>query len=150
MATEAVNVALLFGVLGFATGTVWGQYAWGNISAWMSNEPRILATLVGMLVYVAYIILRGSLNEEQKRAKVSSVYNIFAFVMFMVFTFIIPRMTSSMHPGDDGNPAISQFDVSNQLRPIFYTAAVSWILVAVWILDIRRRVRNIEWDKLHQ
>lgn len=150
MAREAVNVALLFGILGFATGTVWGKYAWGNISAFMTSEPRILATLVAMLVYVAYVILRGSINEQQKRGKVAAVYNIFAFVMFIVFIYIIPRMVASMHPGANGNPAFNIYDTSGGLRPVFYTACVSWILVSLWILDIRRRMRNLEWKKLYQ
>lgn len=151
MATEAVNVALVFGVLGFATGTVWGNYAWGNMSAWMTAEPRIMATLVALLIYVAYVILRGSITEEQKRGRVAAVYNIFAFVMFIAFVYVIPRMVSaSVHPGVGGNPAFNMYDLSGALRPVFYTACVSWILVGVWLIDLRRRIRNIEWKKLYQ
>ena len=30
MAAEGANIGILFGVLGFATGTLWGNYTWGN------------------------------------------------------------------------------------------------------------------------
>jgi heme exporter protein C len=97
-----------------------------------------------MLVYVAYVILRGSMDEEQKRGKVAAVYNIFAFVMFIVFIYVIPRMVGSMHPGGDGNPAFNIYDTSGGLRPVFYIACVSWILVSLWIIDLRRRIIFIE------
>jgi heme exporter protein C len=151
MASEAVNVALIFGLLGFATGTVWGNYAWGNVSAFMTSEPRIMSAAIALLVYVAYVILRGSMDEEQKRARVSSVYNIFAFVMFIVFLYVVPRLApGTMHPGVDGNPAFNIYDSDDAMRPVFYIAGVSWILVALWIIDIRRRIKFIERKKLYQ
>lgn len=149
MAVESVNIGLFFGVIGFATGTLWGQYAWGNVGAWMTAESRILATAIAMLIYFAYLILRGSINEQQKKAKVSAVYNIFAFAMFIVFIYVIPRMVpASIHPGVGGNPAFSMYDLSGNLRPVFYTACVSWILVSLWMIDLRRRIKWIELKKL--
>jgi heme exporter protein C len=148
-AVEAVNVGLLFGVLGFATGSLWGNYAWGDISAWLINEPRSLAAIIAILFYVAYLILRGSLDDETKRARISAVYNIFAFVLYLLFIIVIPRMVQSLHPGVGGNPGFNVYDSDNTLKIVLYPAWVSFTLLALWLTEIRVRLRNIE-DPIHQ
>src|SRR5438105_12845375 len=44
---------------------------------------------IALLVYLAYFILRGSVNNEEQRARLSAVYNIFAFVAMVPLIFII-------------------------------------------------------------
>ncbi len=79
---------------------IWAKFTWG---AFWVNDPKLNGAAVGMLVYLAYIVLRGSVEEEDKRGRLAAVYNIFAFVLFFVFIMIIPRMAAaSIHPGTDG------------------------------------------------
>jgi heme exporter protein C len=35
-----------------------------------------------------------------------------------------------------------------ELRPVFYPAVLGWILMGVWITNIRYRIRKIENKKL--
>jgi heme exporter protein C len=58
--------------------------------------------------------------------------------------FIIPRMTSSMHPGSGGNPGFNMYDLDNRMRPIFYSAGVVWILIGIWIASQRIRFKRIQ------
>jgi heme exporter protein C len=91
--------------------------------------------------------LRNALDEEQKRAKISAVYNIFAFPIMVVLLYILPKMTDSLHPGSGGNSSFGDLDMDNNMRPVFYTAVVGWILVGVWICSLRYRVRLVENKK---
>jgi heme exporter protein C len=147
-AVEAVNVGLLFGILGFLTGTLWGNYSWGELSAWLVNEPRSLAAAIAMLFYFAYLILRGSIEEESKKARVSAVYNIFAYVMYLVFIIVIPRMVQSLHPGVGGNPGFNVYDTDNTLKVVLYPAWASFMMLAWWFYTLRVRMRNLE-HKIH-
>src|SRR5690606_40942611 len=49
--------------------------------------------------------------------------------------YIMPKMTDSLHPGSGGNSTFGDIDMNNQMRPIFYTAVVGWILIGMWIAD---------------
>ena len=135
-AKEAAVTGVLFGSLGIVTGMVWATFTWG--SPW-PDDPKLTGAAVGMLIYLAYLILRGSLDQELTRAKVSAVYNIFAFVLFIVFIFVLPRLTDSLHPGMGGNPAFSNYDLDNTMRPVFYSAAAGFIILGYWIMSLRVR-----------
>lgn len=141
MAVEFANVGIVFGVLGLVTGAVWAKFTWGE--AW-SNDPKQNSAAIALLVYLAYLVLRNSLDEEQKRGRISAVYNIFAFPIMVVLLFILPRMTDSLHPGNGGNPGFNTKDMAPELRPVFYPAVFGWILISTWIATIRYRIRKIE------
>lgn len=144
IAVECVNVGIVFGILGFLTGMIWGSYSWGNVSFFLKQEPKVLAALAGIIVYMAYLVLRGSLNEEQKRGRISAVYNIFAFVMYNVLIMVIPRMIEdSLHPGNGGNPALNIFDSDHTLKLVFYPAVFAYTLIGIWFVNIRIRMRAV-------
>ena len=141
IAVESVNTGIVFGLFGLATGMVWANFTWG--APW-PNDPKLNGSAIATLMYLAYIVLRGSLDEEQKRAKISAIYNIFAFPIMVVLIFILPRMTDSLHPGNGGNPGFGSYDLDSRMRMVFYPAVIGWLLTATWIMTLRYRIRKIE------
>jgi heme exporter protein C len=145
-AVEAVNVGLLFGSLGIITGMIWANFTWG--SPWV-KDPKLNGAAVGMFIYMAYLILRSSIEDIHKRAKVSAVYSIFAFFLWIVFVLVLPRLAGeSIHPGKD-SPPVLPMHLDPSMRLIFYPAVLGWILLGVWIYQIRVRLRLIK-HHLHQ
>lgn len=138
---EFANTGLVFGLLGIFTGMIWANYTWG--SPW-HGDPKQNGAAIACLIYLAYFVLRGSLSNEEQRARLSAVYNIFAFAAMIPLIFIIPRMTSSMHPGSGGNPGFNMYDLDSKMRLVFYPAVVGWILLGVWIASVRIRIRKID------
>lgn len=134
------STGIFFSVLGMLTGMEWAQYTWG--AAW-SNDPKQLGTALSMLSYFAYLVLRGGIKDEDKRAKISAVYNIFIFALMIPLIFILPRMVDSLHPGNGGNPAFSKYDLDSQMRLVFYPAVIGWILLGFWIASLFVRIRLI-------
>ena len=145
-------VGTLFGVLGYATGAVWANYTWvtdqGQSLAGILKEPKLIGAAIAILIYGAYFVLRGSFTDMDKRARVSAVYNIFAFAMLFPSIWIIPRMVGSLHPGapgsDSGNPALNFNDVDSRLRMVFYPAIIGWTLLGVWIATLKIRIELIK------
>jgi heme exporter protein C len=138
---EAINVGILFGVLGILTGMVWANFTWG--SPWV-KDPKLNGAAVGLFIYTAYLILRGSIDDPHKRAKVAAVYNIFAFFLWIVFVLILPRLAGdSIHPGKD-SPPVLPMHLDPSMRIIFYPAMAGWILLGFWIFQIRVRIKKIE------
>ena len=143
MANQAISTALLFGILGLITGSVWARATWG---AWWVDDVKLNGTAITMLAYLAYFVFRNSMDDEQKRARVTAIYSIFAFVMMIVLIGILPRLqkADSLHPGNGGNPAFSNYDLDNSLRPIFYSAVLGWILLSFWIYSLRLRISKLQ------
>jgi heme exporter protein C len=62
---------------------------------------------------------------------------------------ILPRMNDSLHPGNGGNPAFSKYDLDSKMRMVFYPAVIAWVLLGVWILNVRNRMACLEEELLN-
>ncbi len=142
MADQAIRTGLLFGMLGLITGSLWARVTWG---AWWVDDVKLNGTAITMLAYLAYLVLRNSMEDQQKRARIGAIYSIFAYVMMIALIGILPRLqgTDSLHPGNGGNPAFGQYDLDSTMRPIFYCAVLGWVMIGFWIYSIRNRMANI-------
>ncbi|MBC7488054.1 MAG: ABC transporter permease, partial [Cytophagaceae bacterium] len=96
------------------------------------------------LIYSAYIVLRGSIQDEEQRARISAVFNIFAFPAFVSLVYILPRLTDSLHPGNGGNPGFNSYDRDREMNLIFYSSGLGFILLGVWITTLRVRLRTLK------
>jgi heme exporter protein C len=145
-ALEYAKAGIVFGCLGLLTGSEWAGFTWG---AFWSNDPKQLGAVVALLIYLAYLVLRNSMTDMDKRARIGAVYNIFAFAMLFPTLWIIPRMVESLHPGGMGsNPAFDNID--SGMRLIFWPAAVpGWTLLGVWIATLRIRLQIIDLNKMN-
>jgi len=139
---SAAQIGFFFSIPGIITGMLWAKVTWGTY--WTFSDPKLNGVAMSILVYTAYFILRNSIDDEIKKAKLSAVYNIFAYVMMMVFIMILPRLTDSLHPGNGGNPAFSKYDLNNNMRIVFYPAVLGWILFSIWLLEIKLRIRTLQ------
>lgn len=145
-AVESANVGIIFGILGITTGAIWANYTWGQF--W-SFDPKQNFAAISLLLYFAYFILRNAIDEEQKRAKIAAIYNIFAFPMMVVLLFVLPRLQDSLHPGNGGNPGFNSYDLDSRMRIVFYPAVLGWILIGYWIYTLRLRIKIIENEHLN-
>ena len=135
-ALEYTKIGIVFGALGLATGSVWAGFTWG---AFWSNDPKQLGAVIALLIYLAYLVLRNSMTDVDKRARIGAVYNIFAFAMLFPTIWIIPRMVESLHPGGQGNPAIH---ADGHIAMVFWPGALpGWTLLGVWITTLRIRLQ---------
>jgi heme exporter protein C len=147
IASEAVNVSVLLGIMGLITGSVWARFTWG---AWWVSDPQLNGAAITMLAYLAYCLLRNSIDEEQKRARIAAVYNIFAYVMMVIFIGILPKFTNvdSLHPGKGGNPGFNSYDLNSHMRLVFYPAIIGWTLLATWMMTLRIRIKKLQNNQL--
>lgn len=143
-AEALASTGMFIAVLGLTTGMIWAQFTWG---AFWVNDPKLNGAAVTMLIYLAYFILRNSIENEDNKARVSAIYNILAFVMMIVFIGILPRMTDSLHPGNGGNPGFGNYDLDSNMRIVFYPAVIGWILIGSWIAQLRFRIKVLEIKK---
>jgi len=140
VANEAANIGILMGFIGIATGSIWARFTWGT---WWVIDTKLNGAAITLLIYLAYIVLRGAMDDREKRARICAVYNIFAYVMLIVFLMILPRMTDSLHPGNGGNPGFGGYDLNSNMRMVFYPAIIGWTLLGVWMMSLRIRLEKL-------
>ena len=141
LSNEAAKTGIYMGLVGLATGSLWARYTWG---AWWTNDPKLNGAAIAMLIYGAYLVLRSSFTDEQQRARVSAIYNIFAFAAAMPLFFILPRLTASLHPGAGGNPGFKAYDLDSNMRLVFYPAVIGWTLLGFWLAQLSSRVATLK------
>lgn len=134
-------VGTLFGVIGLITGMIWAKDTWGTYWTW--KEVKMNMTAIALLVYFAYFILRQSFDDDERRARISAVYSIFAFAAMIALLYVVPRMVSSLHPGSGGNPALGADDLDNSMRLVFYPAIIGWTLFGVWLTSLIYRMQMV-------
>lgn len=140
-AVEFVNTGYAFGIAGMITGSLWARFTWG---AWWSMDPIQTGSLITLLLYFAYGILRNSMTDIEKRARISAVYNIIAFFVMIPLIWIIPRVASSLHPGKGGNPGFGTYDLDSEMRLIFYPAVIGFLLLGLWMANLKFRYRKLK------
>jgi heme exporter protein C len=147
VASSFAHVAVFFGMIGLATGSVWAKNTWG---VYWTNDPKLNMSLVALMIYLAYSILRSSITNDDRRAQIGAAYNVFAFVAMIPLIFIVPRMTSSLHPGNGGNPALGGEDLDSTLRMVFYPAIIGLTILGAWISSLLYRIRRIQLKLIDQ
>jgi len=91
---SSVEVGLTFIVMTVVTGALWAKPAWGTYWTW---EPRLTVSSVQLLIYVAYGMLRASIESPEREARFAAVYGIVAFVTVPLSWFAI-RWWRTIHP----------------------------------------------------
>ncbi|WP_421774320.1 cytochrome c biogenesis protein CcsA [Gracilimonas sp.] len=142
-ASSAATVGVAFGLCGLLTGSLWARFTWG--SWWTFAEPKMNLAALALMIYVAYFVLRSAFDDEQKRAKLAAVYNIFAVTTIPFLLYVVPRQLTSLHPGADGNPAFSEI-TADELRYILYPAFIGFIALGYWIYDVVHRYKKVQFE----
>jgi heme exporter protein C len=147
-ANAFATTGTVFGLLGITTGALWANYQWGQ--PW-SGDPKQNGAAIAILIYLAYFVLRGSMTDDEKRARISAVFNIFAFFMLFPTLWILPRLTQSLHPGgqgSEGNPGVNGKDLAPAMKLVFWPAVIGWTLLGVWITTLKIRIQKLTEKKI--
>ena len=101
-----------------------------------------------MLIYGAYFVLRSSVEDPEKRARIAAVYNLFASSTLPFLLYVVPRQLDSLHPGAEGNPAFSQI-THPIMRLVFYPAIIGFIGL-FWVIYTQRVRAAVVAEQLEQ
>jgi heme exporter protein C len=95
LSVATAEVGWILATIVITTGPIWAKAAWGTYWTW---EPRLTSFLVLWLLYLGYIILRGAIDDPEKRARFSAVLSIIAFLDVPIIFFAIKLWGAIGHP----------------------------------------------------
>lgn len=139
-ASAAAELGLLFCVGATVSGALWAKSMWGSYWNW---DPRETSIFFLLLLYTAYLALRGSIEDEEKRARLSAIYSVAAFVAVPFLIFVVPRMYETLHPDPIINPR-GKVDMDPMIRWCFLAMLVGFTGLYVWLQALRVRVSRLE------
>jgi heme exporter protein C len=142
--SSAAGLGLIFCILATVTGAIWAKFNWGEYWNW---DPRQTSIFVLMLIYGAYFALRSAIEVEEKRASLSAVYAIVAFVTVPFLVFILPRMMTGLHPGsasDEGKGPVVDFSMDTTMYIVFIASLIGFTVLYLWMYNLRVRIGRIE------
>lgn len=147
-ADSLVRVGILAGILGCITGATWARVTWQ--SWWPAADPKLNGVAIGMTMYFAYLLLRSTLTDPYQRARITAVYSVFIFPIFIALIVIMPKLSpNSLHPGSGGTVGFNKYDLDSTMRLFFYPAVIGWIALYYWIANLRFRIATLKEKELN-
>lgn len=143
-AAGAAELGILFCVGATVTGAIWAKAKWGAYWNW---DPRETSIFFLLLIYGAYLALRSAIDDDRKRARLSAVYSLVAFVSVPFLIFVVPRMLATLHP----DPIINntgKVDMDKRISLAFMMMMVGFTALFFWLLALRVRVGRLERERL--
>jgi len=147
LALSSAEIGVVFTSIGLITGPLWAKPAWGIYWTW---DARLTTALVLWLIYVAYLMLRRYVPEEEKRANLAAVAGIIGFVDVPLVHFSI-RWWRTQHP----QPVIMG-GAGSGLDPLMLQALLislaAFLFLYLWMLEKRLSIERAqeEIDHLHK
>ncbi|MEO7867158.1 MAG: cytochrome c biogenesis protein CcsA [Candidatus Eisenbacteria bacterium] len=139
-AAAAAELGLLFCVVATVSGSLWAKAMWGSYWNW---DPRETSIFFVLLLYAAYLALRGSIEGEEKRARLSAVYSVIAFVAVPFLMFVVPRIYFSLHP-EVIDLSRGKVDMDPRIRICFSGMLVGFTFLYFWLQSLKVRVTRLE------
>jgi heme exporter protein C len=92
----AIHMALIFGLGGLVTGSIWAKASWGHW--WLWNEPTLVSFFIVLLMFATYQPLRFSIEDPERQARYASVFAIVAGAFVPLNYLAVQLATSYVHP----------------------------------------------------
>ena len=148
IAVGSVEIGLVFTTMTIVSGSVWGRPAWNT---WWIWSPRLTSITVLWLVYVAYFMLRGAIEDEEKRGRFAAVYVIAGFVT-VIITFLSIRLLRDIHPviigtnteAAEGLQEFSGIDSMKMVITLNISVLTFTVLYLAWLANRLRLQRMVE------
>jgi heme exporter protein C len=94
LGVSGAEVGVACCTMGLAQGVLWARPVWG---IWWTWDARLTTTFLLWLLYISYLLLRGLLEDPQRRATLSAVFGIFAF-LDVPLVYVSNRLWRTQHP----------------------------------------------------
>src|SRR5437588_698560 len=139
LAVSSAEVGVPFVTVLLVTGPIWAHPVWG---IWWTWDARLTSTFVLWVLYVCYLLLRSLIDEPERRAVVSAVFNIFAAVDIPLVYFSI-WFFRTQHP----QPVIGAGgSLDPRMLDVLLLCWGATLALLALLLRQRYRVEALRWE----
>jgi heme exporter protein C len=138
LSEAGVEIGLVFTLIGIVSGSIWAKPIWNT---WWTWDPRLTTSAIMVLIYSAYLLLRTSLDDPERRARLSSIYAIVGFIS-VPLTFFSVRLFRTIHPVLIGGE--SAFNMDGSMQRTFGFCLFSFTILFIDLLWHRQILGLLE------
>lgn len=141
LGVSAVEVTVVCCTIGLISGVLWGRPAWG---IWWTWDARLTSTLILWMLYTSYLLLRGLIEDPQRKATLSAIFGIFAS-LDAPLVYFSNRLWRTQHPAPVffGGP---DSGIAPEMLKVFLVCMVTIACVAVLLLVDRYRLERLRFE----
>jgi len=139
----AVEISLVFFFIAIVLGSIWARPVWNT---WWTWEPRLTTAAITEMIYLAYFMLRGGIEDPNRRARFSAVYTLVGAVSVPI-TFMAIRFFRTIHPvviGSESAQAQGGFNMSPDMKVAFFFALFTFTVIFADLFWHRIRLGNLQ------
>lgn len=126
LSQAAGEVGWLCCTLTLITGSMWARQAWGT---WWEWDPRLTTAFILWLVYSGNLLVRSSLEDPHRRARVGAILAILG-ALDLPLVIMATRWFRGLHPvAPEMQPA---------MRWTLLFGVVAWTIFLLWLANRRR------------
>lgn len=114
IARSIAVIGATFTFITLITGSIWGKPIWGTWWVW---DARLTSVLILFFLYLGYIILLDSFDDQEKGEKIAAIISIIGFINIPIIKFSVEYWNSLHQPASiirSGGVAID----SAMLKPL--------------------------------
>src|SRR5450759_617846 len=136
IASASVEIGVVFGVMVLLSGMLWARPVWNT---WWTWDPRLTTTAITEFLYIAYLMLRGAVDDPQRRARFSAVYGVIAFASVPI-TYFSTKWFNTIHPDLFNGQSTSA--LTPGMKPALFISLAAFTLVYIVLLRMRAKVET--------
>jgi heme exporter protein C len=141
----AVEVGIVASFIGTVTGSIWARPIWNT---WWTWDPRLVTVTILLLTYIGYFMLRGAMDDPERRARYSAVFAILAFANIPVVWFAPRILDRTIHPvlvgGENADALGADMALTADMNTTTLVCMVVFILLFTWLMFKRVQLAKRE------
>jgi heme exporter protein C len=143
LAHAACEVGTLFLGVNIVTGAIWGKPTWGT---WWTWDARLTSVAVVFVMFLAYLLLRGAIDDRERGARYAAVLGIVTALNIPLVHFSVYWWRTLHQPPSLLKPG------SSTMPPVILTALLvnfaALALLGAYFIARRARVLAAEEEAL--
>lgn len=136
LALCSAEVGVLFTTIVLLTGPIWGKAAWNTYWTW---DPRLTTTLVLWFIYVAYLVVRGSAEGSERKARLAAAFGIIGWVDVPI-VFLSIRWWRTIHPVLVTSQGMNMVP---EMKLAMFGGLIAFTLLYFWYMQQRLRLEEL-------
>jgi heme exporter protein C len=141
LGVSAAELGVACCTIGLITGPLWARPVWG---IWWTWDARLTTTFILWLLYISYLLLRGLLEDAPRRASLSAIFGVFAF-LDVPLVYMSNRLWRTQHPqpvffGGNGS------GVDPTMSRVLLVCAIALLGVMTLVLVDRYRLERLRYE----
>lgn len=149
----SVEIGLVFFTAVIISGSIWAKPTW---NVWWTWDPRLTISTICLLLYVGYLMLRGAIDNLERRARFAAVYALIA-AFSVPLNWMAIRWWRTIHPaviapGNNADDAMGGFGLSQNIQTVLYFCLAAFTIFYITLMyhRIKLEITQRRVDSLKQ